>query len=211
MNQDVAQPPELVLASTSPRRAALLRQIEVPFRTCAPAVDEARRANESPRRYVCRMARAKAQAVVADQPVLAADTVVLIDGRVLGKPADRAAGLAMLRTLSGREHEVLTALVLRAGGREETRLVRVRVALRHIGADEMAAYWATGEPADKAGGYGIQGIGGIFVYGICGSYSAVVGLPLAETEQLLRTAGIDTWRGRHAGLAMPLTSLTRDG
>ena len=210
MNQD-AQPPELVLASTSPRRAALLRQIEVPFRTCAPAVDETRRADESPRRYVCRMARAKAQAVVADQPVLAADTVVLIDGRVLGKPADRAAGLAMLRTLSGREHEVLTALVLRAGGREETRLVRVRVALRHIDADEMAAYWATGEPADKAGGYGIQGIGGIFVYRICGSYSAVVGLPLAETEQLLRAAGIDTWRGRHAGLAMPPTSLTRDG
>ena len=203
MTQEIAQPPELVLASASPRRAALLRQIEVPFRTCAPAVDETRRADEPPRRYVRRMASAKAQAVAAHQPVLAADTVVLIDGRVLGKPADRAAGLAMLRTLSGREHQVLTALALRAGGREDTRLVRVRVALRHIDADEMAAYWATGEPADKAGGYGVQGIGGIFVRHICGSYSAVVGLPLAETEQLLRAAGIDTWRGRRAAAAMP--------
>ena len=203
MKQGVAPSPQLVLASASPRRAALLRQIEVPFRTCAPAVDEARRADESPRRYVRRMASAKARAVVADQPVLAADTVVLVDDRVFGKPADRAAGLAMLRTLSGREHEVLTALSLRAGGREDTRLVRVRVALRHIHADEMTAYWATGEPADKAGGYGIQGIGGIFVRRIRGSYSAVVGLPLAETEQLLRAAGIDTWGRRRGRCVVP--------
>ena len=204
MNPHAAQQPsELVLASASPRRAALLRQIEVPFRVCAPAVNETRRGGEPPPHYVRRMALAKARAVAADMPVLAADTVVVLDDRVFGKPVDREAGLAMLGALSGREHDVLTAVAIRSCEREDTCLVQARVALRRIDADEAAAYWATGEPADKAGGYGIQGIGGMFVRCIRGSYSAVVGLPLAETELLLRSAGIDTWRWRYAHRALP--------
>lgn len=196
MNRPAAQPEEIVLASTSPRRAALLRQIDVPFRTCNPAVDETRRAGETARCYVRRLARGKALAAVADVPVLAADTVVLLDDRVFGKPADREDGLAMLRTLSGRTHTVLTAVAIRSRRHEDTRLAQARVTLRRLADDEITAYWATGEPADKAGGYGIQGIGGIFVRCIRGSYSTVVGLPLAETELLLRTAGVDTWRCR---------------
>ena len=196
MSELADHPPEVILASASPRRAALLRQIAVPFRVRAAALDEARRAGESPPCYVRRMALAKAGAVPADLPVLAADTVVVVDGRVFGKPADRADGLAMLGALAGREHDVLTAVALRVDGREHVCLAQARVALRRIDRDEIAAYWETGEPADKAGGYGIQGIGGIFVRSIRGGYGTVVGLPLAETEQLLRTAGIDTWRAR---------------
>ena len=192
------RPPELVLASASPRRAMLLRQIAVPFRICAPALDEARRTGESPPCYVRRMARSKARTVVADLPVLAADTVVVVDGRVFGKPADRVDGLAMLNTLSGREHDVLTAVALCAARREDVCLTQARVALRRIDPEEIAAYWETGEPLDKAGGYGIQGVGGIFVRSIHGSYGTVVSLPLAETELLLRTAGIDTWRARRS-------------
>ena len=196
MSEVADHPPEVILASASPRRAALLRQLEVPFRIRAPALDEARRAGESPPCYVRRMARAKAQAVAADLPVLAADTVVVVDGRVFGKPADRVDGLAMLGALAGREHDVLTAVALRACGREHVCLARARVALRPIDPDEIAAYWETGEPADKAGGYGIQGVGGMFVRSIQGGYGTVVGLPLAETELLLRAAGIDTWAAR---------------
>ena len=195
--------PQLVLASSSPRRAALLRQIAVPFEVCVPACNEARCADESPPCYVRRMARAKARAVTADLPVLAADTVVVVDGRVFGKPADRGDGLAMLSTLSGREHDVLTAVALRASGREDVCLTQARVALRRIDPDEISAYWETGEPVDKAGAYGIQGIGGIFVRSIRGSYGTVVGLPLAETELLLRAAGIDTWRARRSGMCQP--------
>ena len=195
--------PALVLASTSPRRAALLRQIAVPFRACAPAVDETRRSGESPPHYVRRLALAKARSVAADMPVLGADTVVVQDERVFGKPVDRTAGLAMLAALSGREHDVLTAVAVCSHAHEEVCLVQARVALRHIDADEAAAYWATGEPADKAGGYGMQGIGGMLVRWIHGSYGAVVGLPLAETERLLRSAGIDTWRWRCAHRPVP--------
>ncbi len=195
--KQLAEPPaELVLASTSPRRAALLHQIEVPFRMCTPAVDETRRRGEPTDSYVRRMACSKARAVAADVPVLAADTVVLLDGRVFGKPADREDGLAMLTALSGRVHSVLTAVAIRSHAHEDACVAEARVALRGIDADEMAAYWATGEPADKAGGYGIQGIGGAFIRCLRGSYSTVVGLPLAETELLLRSAGIDTWRWR---------------
>ncbi len=184
----------VVLASSSPRRAALLRQAGIPFRIRAANIDETRAEGEPAHDYVRRMALTKARAVASSWPVLAADTVVTADGEVFGKPRDRAAFMAMLGTLSGREHEVLTAVTLRHRDREDSRLAATKVALRRIDQHEMAAYWATGEPCDKAGGYGIQGIGGIFVVGIRGSYSAVVGLPLAETGQLLRTFGIDTWR-----------------
>ena len=129
-------------------------------------------------------------------PVLAADTVVAVDGQLLGKPRDKAHFAAMMRTLSGREHRVLTAVALRWGTREAVRTASATVTLRRIASAEIDAYWASGEPRDKAGGYGIQGIGGIFVRTLHGSYHAVVGLPLAETEELLVAFGIDTWRWR---------------
>lgn len=189
-------PDHVVLASSSPRRAALLRQAGIPYRVQRPDIDESVRAGESEHDYVTRLARAKASAVPASLPVLAADTVVSIDGQLLGKPRDQAQFTTMLRALSGREHRVLTAVALRWGNRLATRLATAAVTLRRISDVEIDAYWATGEPHDKAGGYGIQGIGGIFVRIVHGSYHAVVGLPLAETEQLLRSFGVDTWRWR---------------
>ena len=189
-------PRGIVLASSSPRRAALLAQAGIPFRVHAPLVEESRRTGETGVDYVDRMARAKAHAVNTTCPVLAADTVVAIDGQLLGKPRDKAHFETMMRSLAGREHRVLTGLALRWREREDSRVVGATVSMRDISAVEMRAYWATGEPLDKAGGYGIQGIGGIFVRVVHGSYSAVVGLPLLETEQLLGTFGIDTWRWR---------------
>lgn len=188
----------VVLASASPRRAALLRQIGVPFQQRAANVDERHRAGESARRFVERMALEKARAVVSPQPVLAADTVVEADGHVFGKPRDEADFRAMLGALSDGSHRVLTAVALRWREREAHRVVETVVAMRGIDEAETAAYWATGEPRDKAGGYAVQGIGGIFVRDIRGSYSNVVGLPLAETEELLRSFGVDTWRWRRA-------------
>lgn len=189
-------PEHIVLASSSPRRAALLRQARIPFRVQAPGVDETAEAGETEHDHVTRLARTKARAVRGPLPVLAADTVVTIDGQLLGKPRDKSHFVDMMRTLSGREHRVLTAVALRWGTREAVRTACATVTLRRIGPAEIDAYWATGEPHDKAGGYGIQGIGGTFVRSVHGSYHAVVGLPLAETEALLAAFGIDTWRWR---------------
>ena len=188
----------IVLASASPRRAALLRQIGIPFRRCAPCIDESPRAGEPARGFVERMAVAKARAVASPQPVLAADTIAETDGRIFGKPRDERDFRAMLGALSGRSHRVHTAVALRFGSREALCSATAEVAMRRIDDAEMAAYWATGEPQDKAGGYAVQGIAGIFVREVRGSYSAVVGLPLAETEEMLRAFGIDTWRWRRA-------------
>jgi len=189
-------PEHIVLASSSPRRAALLRQARIPFRVQTPAVDETAIAGETEHDYVTRLARSKARAVRDRAPVLAADTVVAIDGMLLGKPRDVSHFADMMRTLSGREHRVVTAVALRWGTREAVRTAGATVALRRIAPAEIDAYWATGEPRDKAGGYGIQGIGGTFVATVHGSYHAVVGLPLAETEELLTAFGIDPWRWR---------------
>lgn len=194
--EHVVPPEHVVLASSSPRRAALLRQARIPHRVQAPRVDESLIAGESDVAYVSRLAVAKARAVRDTHPVLAADTIAAIDGRILGKPRDKAHFETMLRALAGRTHRVTTAVALRWRGREECRIATASVTMRDIGADEIEAYWATGEPRDKAGGYGIQGIGGIFVCAVHGSYDAVVGLPLAETEQLLRDFGLDAWRWR---------------
>jgi septum formation protein len=130
---------------------------------------------------------------------LGSDTAVVLDDRVLGKPADRDEGVAMLLALSDRTHRVMTGVAACDGGRTESVCVVTAVRFRAIEPWEAEAYWRTGEGADKAGGYGIQGIGGIFAETIQGSYSAVVGLPLAETERLLRGFGIDTWRERTHG------------
>lgn len=195
-----ARKPQLVLASASPRRAALLSQLGLAFTVNAGDIDETRRPGEAVEDMVQRLALTKAEAAARGEtlPVLGADTVVVVDGTVLGKPADRVEGLWMLTQLSGRAHEVLTAIALVHGRRSEVRLSRSIVTFRPISAAEAEAYWASGEPRDKAGGYGIQGIGGIFAERIEGSYSGIVGLPLAETEALLQAFGVDTWQYRDA-------------
>ncbi|GAB3475371.1 Maf family protein [Azotobacter salinestris] len=190
----------LYLASGSPRRRELLMQIGVPFVPLAVTIDETPAPDETPATYVERLARDKAAAglasLIGDRQavVLGADTTVVLDGRILGKPRDRDEAQAMLQALGGRGHEVLTAVALAAAGRCEARVVRSRVAFRPIAADEAEAYWTTGEPRDKAGGYAIQGLAAVFVSHLEGSYSAVVGLPLCETAQLLAEFGIPCWQ-----------------
>lgn len=194
-------PQPVILASGSPRRAELLRQIGITFEVRLPAVavDETPLADESAAAYVRRLAREKAAAVAASAPdrvVLAADTTVVLDGRILGKPVDAADAVAMLLALQGREHEVLTGVAVDCAGAIRCTVVRTAVRFRAVDREEAQAYWRTGEGADKAGAYGIQGIGAIFAEALEGSYSNVVGLPLAETERLLREAGVDTWSMR---------------
>jgi septum formation protein len=187
--------PQFYLASTSPRRRQLLEQMGLHFEVAAADVDEGLHPEETPVDYVSRVAEAKAQVVVLrlDRPVLpvlAADTAVVLDGSILGKPRDRADGIAMLGRLAGRSHQVLSAVALWHAGRVRRVISRSRVTFRAISSEEAAAYWASGEPADKAGGYGIQGMGGVFVESLEGSYSGVMGLPLFETAVLLKEIGI---------------------
>lgn len=189
----------LYLASGSPRRRELLTQIGVPFTLVSAAIDETPLADEAPAAYVERLARGKARAGhgalnVADACVLGADTAVILDAKILGKPVDEADGFSMLMALSGREHHVLTGIALFDGQRCETRLVISRVAFRPISEDEARAYWASGEPQDKAGGYAIQGLAAVFVRSLNGSYSAVVGLPVCETAELLGHFDIPCWQ-----------------
>jgi len=187
----------IYLASASPRRQELLRQLGVAFEAIAANLDEAREPQETSEQYVTRVACDKARHVAAQlrarQPapiVLGADTEVVLDDEVLGKPRDRAHGLAMLQRLQGRTHEVLTAAVLHQSGREWSVLSRSRVTFAAMMPAEIERYWETGEPADKAGGYAIQGRGAAFIARLEGSYSGVMGLPVFETVQLLRQAGI---------------------
>ncbi|HEY6599571.1 MAG TPA: nucleoside triphosphate pyrophosphatase [Pseudomonadales bacterium] len=192
--------PQLILASASPRRAELLRQLGLVFTVRACDIDERARVGENAAETVTRLALAKASTVAQYEtlPVLGADTMVVIDNTPLGKPRDESEGLAMLARLSGRSHEVLTAIALVHAQRCEVRLSRSTVFFREISPEEARAYWRGIEPRDKAGGYGIQGIGGIFARRIEGSYSGIVGLPLAETEALLQAFGVDTWQYRGA-------------
>ncbi|AXM98083.1 Maf family protein [Pseudomonas plecoglossicida] len=188
----------LYLASGSPRRRELLTQIGVPFTVVSAPIDETPLPGESAVAYVERLARAKAEAGLAtvDGPAVAlgADTAVVLDGRILGKPENREHALAMLAELAGREHQVLTAVALSDGRRVQSLCVTSNVRFRPIEAAEAQRYWASGEPADKAGGYAIQGLGAVFVTGLEGSYSAVVGLPLSETADLLALFGIACWQ-----------------
>jgi septum formation protein len=190
----------LYLASGSPRRRELLTQIAVPFLTQIAPIDENALPGESPISYVERLARAKAQAGLAalsdtvDAVVLGADTAVVLDGRILGKPADRDDALATLSALSGRSHQVLTAVALVSRERLESRVVTSQVTFRPLSQAEIEAYWASGEPQDKAGCYGIQGLAAVFVSQLQGSYSAVVGLPLCETAALLAEFAIPCWQ-----------------
>ena len=186
----------LVLASASPRRRELLNQIGVEHRVAPVDLDESRGAGEAPPEYVVRLARDKAEAGwqrLADRErevVLAADTAVVLGDDILGKPRDRADGLAMLLQLSGRTHQVLTAVALRDAGGVVSQLSESLVTFRPISRDEAEQYWATGEPRDKAGAYAIQGRAAVFIERIEGSYSGVMGLPLFETARLLGAAGL---------------------
>jgi septum formation protein len=190
----------LYLASGSPRRRELLTQIGVPFLSQIVPIDENPLPDELPVAYVERLARAKAQAGLAalsqplDAVVLGADTAVVLDGRILGKPADAAEAQATLTALSGRSHQVLTAVALASPTRVAVRVVSSQVSFRPLRAEEIAAYWASGEPQDKAGSYAIQGLAAVFVSQLQGSYSAVVGLPLCETAELLEEFAISCWQ-----------------
>lgn len=188
----------LYLASGSPRRRELLTQIGVPFQILGAPIDETPLPDEAAAAYVERLARAKAEAGLAGLAhpgvVLGADTAVVLDGKILGKPENREHALAMLAELSNREHQVLTAVALTDGRQCKSLCVASQVRFRSIDAQEAARYWASGEPEDKAGGYAIQGLGAIFVTALQGSYSAVVGLPLSETADLLAHFGIPCWQ-----------------
>lgn len=185
---------ELILASASPRRRELLAQAGLGFDVVVAAVDESVRVDEAADGYVLRVAAAKAGAVHDKYPhafVLGADTAVVIDGEILGKPVDGEAAGAMLKRLSGRSHEVLSAVVLAwPDGRRSERLSRTSVTFAELPPGWIEAYVASGEGLDKAGAYGIQNQAGLRISRISGSYTGVVGLPLFETAELLREAGL---------------------
>lgn len=197
--------PRIYLASQSPRRRELLKQIGVDFEVLLLRTDPRRKVDvdetphdsEPPEDYVLRISQAKAHAGLAAlrfrnlplSPVLAADTTVVVDGSILGKPADREEAVAMLRRLSGRGHRVLSAVALAFDDRVEVRLSETAVTFVPLSEERIRRYVFTSEPHDKAGAYGIQGHAGAFVQRIEGSYSGVVGLPLAETVELLQLAG----------------------
>jgi nucleoside triphosphate pyrophosphatase len=188
---------QLILASASPRRKELLDQIKVTYAVNPIDLDETPRINESPLDYVKRVAAEKSAACVAQLgssvPILAADTAVVLDDLIMGKPKDQQDAIAMLTQLSGRTHQVYSAISLR--GREHWQAVSITdVTFRSLTEREMLAYWHSGEPVDKAGSYAIQGMGGIFVASIKGSFSGVVGLPLFETAGLLAKQGIELFK-----------------
>jgi septum formation protein len=195
-------PAALCLASVSPRRRELLTQIGVRYLVQSADIDETVRPGEPAAAYVSRMARDKALAVRArgmTLPVLAADTTVVVDEVICGKPRGEADCIAMLQRLSGRTHQVLTAVALADAQGVEERLSASEVRLRALSAAECMAYWRGGEPRDKAGAYAIQGLGAVFIEHLSGSYSGVMGLPLFETAQLLRAAGVACGQGAADG------------
>ena len=190
-------PSRIYLASQSPRRAELLRQIGVGFDVVTVAVDETIVATEAPEAYAQRLALEKSQAGWSQlppdrqRPVLGADTIVIAGDTVMGKPASRRQAIEMLQALSGNTHQVITAVAL-VGEHEAVRSQCSRVTFRTLTRQECEAYWETGEPRDKAGAYAIQGLAAMFITRLEGSYSGVMGLPLYETTELLKTFGIDT-------------------
>lgn len=188
---------ELILASASPRRRELLAQIGVKFRCCPVDIDETPLPAEAAEAYVRRLALEKARAGLAVEPqavVLGSDTSVVIDGQILGKPRDEEDAVRMLLELSGRRHQVMTAVAVVSAARQAVETVITEVEFDHLDEARCRAYWQTGEPCDKAGAYGIQGLGAVLVRRIDGSYSAVVGLPLMQTAALLRQFDIPVWQ-----------------
>jgi septum formation protein len=197
--------PHLILASGSPRRAELLVQLGVSYSVLVADLPEIPQPTESPEQYVQRTAAEKSHAVQTrcqpDQAILAADTEVVLGGEIFGKPRDFAHAAEMLNRLSGREHQVLSAVSLRHGENHWQALCVSTVAFRVLAADEIEAYWQSGEPVGKAGAYAVQGKGAVFVRHLAGSYSGVMGLPLFETAQLLRQLGFAI-----PGLSLPPSS-----
>jgi septum formation protein len=186
-----------VLASGSPRRRELLAGLGLPFTVRAAGVDESPLAGEAPAACVRRLALAKATALAEDgELVLGADTVVVLDGEMLGKPRDPADARRMLAAIAGREHTVLTGVALHeaAGGRREASVEASRVRMARMTPEEIAWYVASGEPLDKAGSYAVQGIGALFVEAVYGNYTNVVGLPLPATYRLFDALGYDLRR-----------------
>ena len=187
--------PDIILASASPRRAELLTQIGVRYHQQSADIDEQIGVEETPEQAVVRLAIEKAVAVRGHSPlgkvlVLGADTIVVDDAEILQKPSSKEEGVAMLGQLSGSTHQVMSAVAVVTGDRAESALNISQVTFRQTTDAEREAYWESGEPADKAGGYGIQGLGAIFISNLEGSYSGVMGLPLFETTKLLQQAGV---------------------
>lgn len=183
----------IVLASASPRRVALLSQIGIDCDVMPSQIDEEARENEAPLDYVRRMAEEKAASVAGLLPgriVLGADTDVIMQSRILGKPRDKADFLEMFNLLSGRTHQVITAVSVAHAEQYWLKTSISDVTFREVSEEERLAYWQTGEPCDKAGGYAIQGQAAMFIRAISGSYSGIMGLPLYETSELLSGAGI---------------------
>lgn len=199
--------PDMYLASQSPRRRELLTQIGVNFALIEAPVEERPNGDESPADYVQRLALDKARAGWAaleagglpQWPVLGADTIGVFENAILEKPTDPEHAAAVLRRLSGREHQVLSAVAMRDGVTEQVRLSVTRVGFRPLTDTEIRDYWHSGEPADKAGGYAIQGLGAVFVRELHGSYTGVVGLPLEVTLDLLRDFQVPWWQTGAAG------------
>ena len=190
--------PLIYLASASPRRSALLAQIGIAHRVAPVAVDESVASTEAPETYVTRLAALKAETLwrrlsePERLPVLGSDTTVVVDNSILGKPADEDECVHMLQLLSGRTHQVHTAVALRCAAGSDVRLSVSEVTFRELSTMEIRGYWRTGEPADKAGGYAVQGRAAVFISRIAGSYSGIMGLPLFETAELLATCKITT-------------------
>ena len=190
----------VVLASASPRRTALLKQMNIAHTIHPADIDESPRPNETPQALVERLAAEKAQTVktelealrsmTADTVILASDTLIAFDGESVGKPIDKADSKRILSMLAGKQHEVLTAISALSNSRQQTQVITTSVTFAALTDEQIDAYWDTGDPADKAGSYAIQGIGGEFVVSINGSASAVIGLPLYETRQLLNAFGV---------------------
>ncbi|MCV6591058.1 MAG: Maf-like protein [Marinobacterium sp.] len=189
---------DLTLASASPRRKELLQQIGVCARALPVDLDESVLPGEHPREFVARLAREKAEAGFQQagdvRPALGSDTAVVLNGRIMGKPVDEAQALDMLLSLSGRVHQVMTGVSVVDASKTLTEVVVTDVEFDTISEQQARQYWASGEPCDKAGGYGIQGLGAVFVRRITGSYSAVVGLPLHETAKLLLQFEVPVWQ-----------------
>lgn len=205
MSSQPPKPFDCYLASSSPRRSELLQQIGVRFSVLRPVVDESRMQGESITQYVKRIATEKAQAGVQlleakdpgaeHLPVIGADTCGELAGELLVKPSGRSDALRMLQAMSGRTHRVYSAVAVVCGKQQQVLLSETSVRFRDLGEDEISRYWETGEPCDKAGAYAIQGLGAVFVESIEGSYSGVVGLPLAETCRLLSGFSVPWWSG----------------
>ena len=195
---DDGQNYDLVLASGSPRRSDILSQIGVRYIVVVPEIDESPRVGESGLEYVSRLAFEKANKVcqleISDRPALGADTILVCDGQLFGKPSDFDAFREMITSLSGRKHSVLSAVAMSNRSNSGVLVSETSVTFRAISDQEILSYWQTGEPKDKAGGYAIQGYGSIFVKEILGSYSGVVGLPIAETYSLLNEFDVPIWQ-----------------